>query len=81
MLLQHSVCEVRAFFQLPSRALDLRAVAMETVQGVANISQAGLIHAIQTHKVKLFARMFSHLSFETWLEEYGNCTGMANIIK
>ncbi|XP_052807431.1 intermembrane lipid transfer protein VPS13A-like isoform X2 [Mya arenaria] len=47
---EHSVCEVRAFFQLPTRTLDMRAVAMETVQGVANISQAGLIYAIQKHK-------------------------------
>ncbi|XP_052241928.1 intermembrane lipid transfer protein VPS13A-like isoform X2 [Dreissena polymorpha] len=47
---EHSLCEVRAFFQLPTRSFDMRAVAMETMQGMASISQAGLIYAIQTHK-------------------------------
>ncbi|WAR06888.1 VP13A-like protein [Mya arenaria] len=32
---EHSVCEVRAFFQLPTRTLDMRAVAMETTVHLA----------------------------------------------
>ena len=50
-LFQHSICEVRAFFQLPTGTIDVRTAAMETIQEVAKISQAGLIYAIDKHKV------------------------------
>jgi len=42
---------VRAFFQLPTGTIDVRTAAMETIQEVAKISQAGLIYAIDKHKV------------------------------
>ncbi|KAL4233207.1 hypothetical protein ACF0H5_007891 [Mactra antiquata] len=47
---EHSICEVRAFFQLPTGTIDVRNAAMETVQEVVRISQAGLIYAINKHK-------------------------------
>ncbi|XP_053396044.1 intermembrane lipid transfer protein VPS13A-like isoform X3 [Mercenaria mercenaria] len=47
---EHSVCEVRAFFQLPTGTIDVRTAAMETMQEVVRISQAGLIYAIEKHK-------------------------------
>ena len=49
--LQHSISEVKAFFQLPSGSIDVKTTAIETLQKMAQISQAGLIYAIQQHKV------------------------------
>ena len=49
---QHSICEVKAFFQLPNGNIDMKTMAFETLQNVAKISQAGLIYAIQQHTVR-----------------------------
>ncbi|KAL3882618.1 hypothetical protein ACJMK2_028943 [Sinanodonta woodiana] len=48
---EHSVTEVKAFFQLPAKVnLDMNSVAMETFNQVANKSKIALIYAIEQHK-------------------------------
>ncbi|KAK3591108.1 hypothetical protein CHS0354_035920 [Potamilus streckersoni] len=48
---EHSVTEVKAFFQLPAKVnLDMNLVAMETFNQVANKSKIALIYAIEQHK-------------------------------
>ncbi|KAL5009892.1 hypothetical protein ScPMuIL_012197 [Solemya velum] len=46
----HSISEVTAFFQVPNRNIDMKAAAMDTIQGVAEYSRAGLHYAIEQHK-------------------------------